>query len=389
MRFLHTSDWHLGRTIRGHSRIDESARALDDVVRIARDEGVDAVLIAGDNFDAFGPPTDAQKLLFETLSRFVSEGRKVVMIAGNHDSAPRMDAFARILEFTGVHCIGSPIRDDSYAPVTITSRSGEAASIVAVPWINERFVLDYEKIAGSAQEVHEQYAQRMEAAVRYYASRFDAKAIRVFMGHMFVHNAKPGGGERQLQMGDLFAVLGQSLPATAQYVALGHVHRDQEVPGSPVAGASFYSGSLLQLDFGEAEQKKYVRIVDIAGPDVPADVKRVEVSGGVTLRDIHTNLDDLRSWEGKHPHDYLRVFVEVSGPAPSLQQQVRDALPNAVDVITVRTNQPDAQSDAPHRGLEPHELLTRYYSETHNAEIPKELLNLFVRMHEEALHATA
>jgi exonuclease SbcD len=387
MRFLHTSDWHLGRSIRGRSRIDESARVLDDVVRIARDESVDAVLIAGDTFDAFGPPTEAQKLLFETLSRFVSEGRQVVLLAGNHDSAPRMDALSALLAHAGIHCIGTPVRDSTYRPVRLASKSGEAATIVAIPWINDRFVLDYERVLGTVPDAHQQYAARMETALNFYARYFDPATINVFAGHMFVDKAKPGGGERAMQMGDLFAVLGSSLPATAQYIALGHVHKDQPVPGSPVAGASFYCGSLLQLDFGEAEQAKSVRVIDIAGPGLPADSRAFPVSGGIVLRDIHTTLEGLPSLAGTHADDYLRVYIELGEHVPSLPQQVRDVLPNAIDVIALRTDVAMAPSDARRRGLEPHELVARYYQETHNTSMSDDLLKLFRGLHEEVLIA--
>ena len=388
MRFLHTSDWHLGRSIRGRSRIDESARVLDEVVAIARDQKVDAVLIAGDTFDAFGPPTEAQKLLYDTLARLGDDGRHVVMIAGNHDSAPRMDASAMLLRRAGVYCIGTPPKCDPHVPLRITTKSGETATIVAVPWISERFLLDFETLFGTAQDLHAQYSSRMQKLLEHYAAAFDAATINVLMGHMFVDKAKPGGGERQLQMGELYAVLGETLPSQAQYIALGHVHKDQQVPGSPVTPGSFYCGSLLQLDFGEAEQKKSVRIVDIPGPGLPAQSEAIEVAGGTTLRDINTTLADLPSYAGKHPDDYLRVFVEVGEHVPSLTQHVRDVLPNAIDVIAVRTDEPAAPSDAPRRGMEPHELVARYYRDAHGSEIPRDLLDLFKRMHEEeALHA--
>ena len=102
MRFLHTGDFHLGRTIRQQSRQAEFELVLPEMADIARREHVDCVLIAGDIFDAFAPPPDAEKLLYETLSSILRDGIKVVMIAGNHDSAPRMDALAGILRIAGI-----------------------------------------------------------------------------------------------------------------------------------------------------------------------------------------------------------------------------------------------------------------------------------------------
>lgn len=391
MRFLHTGDWHLGRTIRGRPRIDESARVLDEVVGIAAQERVDAVLIAGDTFDTFSPPSDAQKLLYETLSRLVRDGVKAVIIAGNHDSAPRMDALSGILEIAGVHTIGSLPDDADYRAVRIASRDGaEAATIVAVPWIPERLAVKYETLFGPPSGAFEQYAGNMERALRFYCSRFAADTVNVLMGHVMVSGTvvREGSGERKLYIGDLFAVPGQMLPDTAQYIALGHVHKPQPIPSAPVAGAAFYAGSLLQLDFGEAEQAKSVRIVD-ALPGRPADSRTVPITSGAGLRNLRFKLDDLPSHAEKYGDDYLRVAVEVDGPVRSLFELVCAVLPNAIEVKAVRTDAPAAPAASTKHGLEPHELLARYYAETRAQQIPAELTALFNRMYEEAQGASA
>ena len=132
------------------------------------------MLIAGDTFDNFSPPADAQRLLYETLRRLVSDGARVVMIAGNHDSAPRMDALAGILELAGVHAIGAPPDDRDYRALRIASRdSSEAATIVAVPWIPEHLAVQYEALFGPRDEAQTQYAGNMERALRFYCASFD------------------------------------------------------------------------------------------------------------------------------------------------------------------------------------------------------------------------
>jgi exonuclease SbcD len=393
MRFLHTGDWHLGRTIRGRSRIDECARVLDEVIRMARDEGVDAVLIAGDTFDTFAQPAEAQKLLYETLMRLVRDGVRVVMIAGNHDSAARMDALSGILELAGVHSVGSLPADDVYRAIRVPSRDGdEAATVVAVPWIPERLAVRYETLFGESNAAYQQYAANMERALRFYCRQFQPDTVNVLLAHMFVSGTVvgEGSGERRLQIGDIYAVPGQLLPATAQYIALGHVHRPQPVPDAPVAGAAFYAGSLLQLDFGEAEQEKSVRIVD-ARPGLPADSKAVRITRGTSLRNLRLRIDELAAHAGKYGDEYVRVFVEVDAPVQQLAEQVLAALPNAVSIEEIRTGgaQPPPGSGPRPSGLEPHELLSRYYLETRAQPIPAELTALFNEMYEEALAASA
>lgn len=391
VRFLHTGDWHLGRSIRGRSRIDESARVLDEVVGIAAQENVDAVLIAGDTFDVFSPPSDAQRLLYETLTRIVRHGSRAVMIAGNHDSAPRMDALAGILEIAGVHTAGSPRQPAMYNPVTLPSRDGsESATIVAAPWIPESRLVEYATLFGAQGDVMNQYAETVSRVLKSYAERFDAGTINILLAHLMVSGTVvgEGSGERKLHIGDLFAVPGQMLPDNAQYIALGHVHKPQAVANAPAAGAAFYAGSLLQLDFGEAEQQKSVRIIE-AHPGLPADSRTVPITRGTGLRNLRFKLADLASHAGKYGDDYLRVTVEIDGPVQSLGEQVTAVLPNAVHIDPVRTDMPAPAPTAVRHGLEPHELLARYYAETRAAQIPPDLITLFNRLYEEAQGASA
>jgi exonuclease SbcD len=391
VRFLHTSDWHLGRTIRGQSRQPEFESVLDDVVRVAIDEGVDAVLIAGDTFDSFAPPADAEKLLYETLSRIVRERIAVVMVAGNHDSAPRFDALSNVLHLANIYCAGSPPSDEAYAPLRIPSRDGtQITSIAAIPWIPERSALDFERLSGASGDVHQQYADRVTAALRFYANALDPNAITLLVGHVLISGAEiaQGGGERKLHIGDAFAVEAQNLPQNPQYIALGHVHRRQEIIH---AVPTHYCGSLLQLDFGEGGQEKFVNIIDIAGPGLPANIKPVAITSGRTLRTLRITLDELTAHAGKYGEEYLRVIVQVDQPVLSLYEQVREMLPNALDVTAERIDEPATGVSVERRnGLAPDELLARYYRERHDAEIDPGVIALFNELYRaEETHASA
>ncbi len=388
MRFLHTSDWHLGRQIRGQSRQQEFERVVLNVVDIARRSDVDAVLIAGDIFDTFSPPTEAERLLYEALAMLRGDGISVVMVAGNHDHAARMDAHASVLRIAGVRSIGS-VPSVEAAAIQLPSRDGkETATVVALPWVPERSAVEFETLLGAPNEALQQYAGRMERALAHFCEPFEKSPINVLVAHMLIDGASldEGGGERKLHIGQAFAVQGQCLPATAQYVALGHVHKPQEMAGPAPA---YYSGSLLQLDFGEGEQRKYVNIVDVK-PRLPASVDRVAVEGGRTLRTLRVRYEDLPSFAGQHPDDYLRVIVELEQPVVSLFDRVRELLPNALDV---QARLPEALAGAidhgERRGLAPHELLGRFYASRHGAEIPGEILGLFNELYEEAAHAPA
>jgi exonuclease SbcD len=389
MRFLHTSDWHLGKKAQGRDFLAESAKVLDEVTRIAAEERVDVVLIAGDTFDSFAPGSDAHALFYETLGAIVAEGAHVVMIAGNHDDAPQMDALGGIMRRLGVHFVGAVPERAEDSLITLPSRDGsEAAAIAALPWVQERYALRFETLFAGIDKARSQYRQVMEALVPRCFAHFPQQTVNIFLSHLLIDGSEigEGGGERKLHIGQAFAVNASCIPDTAAYVALGHVHKRQQISaGSPAQ----YCGSLLQLDFGEAGQKKYVNVIE-ASARAPADVRPIEITGGRGLRTVRCTLAELPSHRSKYGDDYLRVIVSSDAPVPSLLEQVRDVLPSALKIELERTDEPAAIETATYRGLTPHELLARYFRAKNNAEIPEPMLKLFGELYEaEAAHAPA
>ena len=167
MRLLHTSDWHLGRQIRGLSRQAEFETVLGEVADIAVREKVDLLLVAGDIFDTFSPPPDAEKLLYETLEEALRAGVQVALLAGNHDHAGHMDALTGILRLAGIHSFGGVPATPEQASLRFTTRDkSETVNLVALPWVPERFAFDFEALSGEPAAPIQQYADRMEVAIR-------------------------------------------------------------------------------------------------------------------------------------------------------------------------------------------------------------------------------
>jgi len=383
VRVLHTGDWHLGRQIRGLSRQAEFESVLEEIVSIATAEAVDVFVVAGDIFDTFSPPTDAERLLYETLTRLLSEGVQVVLVAGNHDHAGRMDALAGILKLAGIHCVGS-VPAAAGEPIHLRSRDGETAlTVIALPWVPERKTFDVESLGGPIEGPIQQYAAKLEQALRHFWQPAAREPLNLFVGHMLVDGAvvSENGGERRLHIGQSFAVPAQALPP-AQYVALGHVHRHQRLGA---ASPAYYSGSILQLDFGEAGQEKYVNLVDLQ-PSLPATVSKIALQSGRRLRSESLRLDELDAAAARFGDDYLRVTVELEGPLSSLYQQVRERLPNAVEVTPRYPEQQELLVAAEQQsGLSPEELFGRYYRQRYGIEVTAELVKAFSELHAEAL----
>ena len=146
MRFLHTADWHLGRTIRGRSRQDEFEAVLAEVVEIARAEEVEAVLVCGDIYDTASPLPDAERLLYETLRDLAGLGIQVLIVAGNHDNPRRFEALGKVSDLFGVHIQSHVRRPDAGGIVTLVGRE-HMARIAAIPWIQEGRIIDADDAA--------------------------------------------------------------------------------------------------------------------------------------------------------------------------------------------------------------------------------------------------
>lgn len=392
MRFLHTSDWHLAKPLRGRSRDEEYVAALDEVLAIARDERVDALLVAGDVFDSAVPPPEAERILFHFLGEMIGAGIPAVVIAGNHDHPRRMNAYAPVLARLGVRVLGEPVAANEGGVTELPSRDGsETAVIAALPWVSERKVQDFEDLMKEGRHA-EQYAEGVASMMAHLARSFRADAVNVMLAHVLMEDARVGGpesGERPLHMGQAYVVRRQALPQNAQYIALGHVHMPQEA----VLANAYYSGSLLQCDFGEAGQAKRVNIIE-ARPGRKAQVSHAELKSIRQLRNIGSakegvTLDEVRAMAGEMGDAYLKVWVKVDRPFPGLAEQVRELLPNAVDIVVQR--QAAAEGAGEPAGLErmSHpELFTEYYRRQHNESEPApELMTLFNSLLEEATGA--
>lgn len=378
MRFLHTGDWHVGRTIRGRSRLEEFEEALEEIVAIARDEKVDAVLVAGDVYDQRTMTPDADRLVFETMLRLSDFGASVVAIPGNHDSAARFEALAPLMKRVGVDLVPRMLPPKDGGIVEVPARDGTAAARIAcLPFISPRRFSDAAQVFDDTAKGYVDFDAGVADLLRIYSGAFEERAVNLVMGHMFIHGSQPGGSEREITIGEDYAVSAARLPGTAHYVALGHIHKPQAVRAAPCPAR--YCGSLLQLDFGERGQKKSVVLVD-AAPGRKATTRQVPISAGRALRDMSGTLAELE--RADVGDDYLRVTVTVDGPTPGMAEVVRKLLPNALE-IRLEYEREEASREDVLRSASPREQFVSYYNHAHGVEPSVELLGAFDRVYEE------
>ena len=396
MRFLHTSDWHIGRTVRGQSRHAEQEAALQQVLDHARAQEADCLLVAGDVFDTSAPSPESERLVYAFFRELHGAGIPAVVIAGNHDHPRRLDAIAPLLDSLRIHARGLPRGASDGAVVQVASRDGRERALVAtLPWVNERDFVDFERLQGEAGAPLTQYADRMRSALDGLARAFEPDACNVLLAHLLAHDAVVGigGGERELHMAmGLYGVRREALPAAAQYVALGHVHRPQAIKCATCAA---YSGSLLQLDFGEREQAKSVNLVEVHARQ-PAQVTQLSVTAGREMVDLGSPeqgvaLDELAQYRDIVDRAWFRVYVDVDLPVANLPQLVREVLPSAVHVERARKADEPAPAAEGRESLGPVELFSKFYAGKlgRGHEPTPETLALFRHLLGEEEHATA
>ena len=380
MRFLHTADWHVGKTLKGRPRLDEQEAVLREIVAVARQHEVDAVLVAGDLYDTAAPSAPAQKLVNRTLMGLARAGVPVIAIAGNHDHAPTLDAYRGFAHEAGVTLVGEPRTADKGGVVEFTARStGERATVAVLPFLSQRWaVRAVELMTNTPGENTSAYDRRLREIIGMLTGGFSGDAVNIVMAHLTILDARFGGGERAAQSIFEYAVPATVFPVDTHYVALGHLHRRQTVAAPcPV----HYSGAPLAVDFGEQENTPVVCLVE-AGPGTPAAVTEVPITSARRLRTLRGTVAELSDLAATVGDDWLRVFVREPARA-GLREEVTAVLPGALEVridpdfaapLTVTRPEQGA-------GRSPDELFREYLA-TRGVD-DRRVEELFRRLHDE------
>ncbi len=389
MRALHTSDWHVGKRIGRYDRIDEYRAVIAEVGEIATAEDVDIVLHSGDLFDRPVPPIEAMDVAFSGLVALTDGGRRpVVVIAGNHDSAGFFEALAPFLRGQNIHLVGEIKRPDAGGVLQIDTPAGPAV-VSCFPFLREGRAFH---VWDAVEEHYKLYADRLRAISEAYSAHAGelagTDAVQFLVAHFLVGGAKVHGhgaprGERSLHMGEAYAATSEAIPPGPQYVALGHIHAPQPVPGAKVPAE--YAGSLLELDFGEAGEQKRVVVVDVA-PGLPASVRSVPLSAGRRLVRARGEWSDLLGRDDVR-ESYLDLTVETAGPDPGLVDRAREEFDF---LVNVRAEYPRAEADSSARiGKTLDELYAAYFLENEGVPASDELVAAFREVMEEVGYASS
>lgn len=351
MKILHTSDWHLGRTLYGKNRYEEFEAFLSWLTETIQQNGIDLLLVAGDIFDTSTPSNRAQELYYRFLCRIsTSCCRHVVIVAGNHDSPSFLNAPKELLKVMNIHVIGTITESLEDEIIVLYNDSQQPKAIVcAVPYLrdkdirmvepgetiddkNEKLIEGVKKHYNDVCEIAEQKRSELE-------KEGHVSIPIIALGHLFTAGGMTidGDGVRELYVGSLAHVDKAIFPPVIDYLALGHLHVPQVVGGLKHIR---YSGSPISIGFGEATQGKKVIMVEFKSksPDVyeiqvPCFQQLIRVTGSLDI--INTKIEGLKKEKSK-------AWIEVEYTGSEIIRNLRETLDETIagsslEILRIKT----------------------------------------------------
>ena len=405
MKILHTSDWHLGKRLDRFSRHEEQQEVLDEICDIAGREQVDAVIIAGDLFDSYNPPTESEELFYRTLKRLSDDGRRpVIAIAGNHDSPYQIEAPDPLALENGIFLAGFPL--STFRPVHLESglqvtrtapgfvefllpgSKERLLRVLYTPYANEIRLRTWLGEKDKEGGLHTLLAGHWKALAEEYC---DPQGVNILTTHLYMYADKgdnkteelPGEPEEErpiLHAGGTQALPASLLPPEIQYAALGHLHRYIPLTGSNVPAA--YCGSPLPYSFDAGDQKKQVVIVE-ASPGEQARYHTLPLTRGRRLHQVRfEKVEEAVRWLEGHPDTFVELTMATDDYLTSTE---RETLLNAhrgiVSIIPEVKNMAGTGTEEHavidlSAGME--ELFRQFFTAKNNGQAPnEEIMELF------------
>ncbi len=322
MKILHTADWHLGKRLERFERLPEQEQVLAELIELVEREQPDAILIAGDLFDTFNPPNDAVELFYRTLKRLADNGRRpVIAIAGNHDSPQRIEVPEPLARECGILFFGFPTTElrpfalpdgfsltqtaPGFLEISLPQFPDTPLRIIATPYANE---VRLKQALEQPGDLAEALGAHWQALADEYC---DDQGVNILVTHLFMAGSEAEApdepdGEKPIRLGNADLIPTAILPRQIQYAALGHLHRYQQMQGPvPV----IYPGSPLAYSFSEANQSKYVVMIDVVA-GLAAQWERIPLEAGFpVLRKRFEDPDAAVVWLRDNPECYVELTI--------------------------------------------------------------------------------
>ncbi len=314
MKLLHIADLHAGKRLYDRiGRNEDLSYALEQIKNICKEERVDLLIVAGDIFDKRNPDFESQALILDFLTEMNSIGLHILLIAGNHDSYDFMKIYKNLRKLANIHVFDRPSTNLKEAIFQY-----EQLKVACLPYPDERVLTHF------GEERQRSYAEKVANYMRALAHEVEDSRYRVLVAHMMVDRAQIAGSELQSSVSPYYAIKAETIPDTFQYVALGHVHRNQRIEG--IAPKVYYSGSPYQIDFSEKGMDKFVNLVVLEDGMAKVEPIRLDLKRQLVEIRLKEGEDIQKSLEPLAKENLLvRVVMEVKMSDPFFQQK-RDAV---------------------------------------------------------------
>lgn len=370
MKFMHLADLHIGKNINGYSLLDDQRHALGRIIEQAASLDVDALVLAGDLYDKSTPSAEATALLDWFFTACAAQGLKVLATPGNHDSAERVGYARHLLSREGIHLAG--VYRGSIERIDFEDEFGPIAFWL-VPFLKPAHVRPYHPDADIAQD----YTLALEAALA--DAEIDPGIRNVCVAHQFVTSgsASPVRSDSEINVGGLDNVDARVFDRF-DYVALGHIHRPQQIERPTIR----YAGSLLKYSLSEANHAKSAVLVELLGKAAGQETGACAKLSFAPIEPLH----DLRVVRGPiaaitspevaaegDPRDYLGITITDENPPLDAIARIRALYPNVLSLEFDNARTREAQASSPFvdaaENLDPLELFSRFYREQNGGEI--------------------
>ncbi|ALR18241.1 MULTISPECIES: exonuclease SbcCD subunit D [Vibrio] len=362
MKFIHTSDWHLGRQFHNVSLLDDQQAVLEQLISYIEDNPVDAVVVAGDVYDRSVPPTVAIELLNRVVKRICTELKTpMILISGNHDGAERLGFGSEQMKNSGLHIISN--FEDMLSPVVITTKAAGEVALYGMPYNDpEQVRFAYKESVSTHDEAHKLLVEKI-------TEQFQPQQRRVLISHCFVDGAIESDSERPLSIGGSDRVSHEHF-LDFDYVALGHLHQPQKKGEEYIR----YSGSLMKYSFGEQNQKKGFTLVEINESGF-ASAEHIELTAPHEMRIIEGDLEQVIEKGKTDPksEDYLLVRLMDKHAILNPMEKLRAVYPNVLHLekpgMLIGVEQEMAQAKLARSEID---MFRDFFSEAQDSQLSQE-----------------
>lgn len=341
MKILHTSDWHLGQLFLSNDRLEEHRLALDWLLETIKEEKIEVLIIAGDIYDTYSPPNYAKKLYYEFLINLRQTiCKNTVVVGGNHDLPAMLNTTKEILGVLNVYVVAEA--EENIEDQLIEIKEGEdlLCVVAAVPFLRDKDIrksLPGQSSMDRSTQIKEGIFNHYQSLAGLAQEYVDKNVPIIGTGHLYAKGAVASDKQDNIYLGNIENIEAKQFPEVFDYIALGHIHRPQNVSEDEKVR---YCGSIIPLSFSETKDEKSVTILEYEGKVlkekkiVPLPIfRRLKTIEG-TFETVKKRLTAFAEKE-RHLTPWVEIIVDLEGEIPNLNGQIQDFVKD-FDMVILR-----------------------------------------------------